>query len=114
MKVLAQSEIEHDIMRVVDEIEAQTHTYADVAHDAAVREADYKLRVARGIVALASTEARMTAVEKQARAELQAAEELREWKIADARLRSCKESLLSLRARMDALRSLSANVRAQT
>jgi len=114
VRVLTQGEIEADIMRVADEIEEQTHVYADVAHDAAVREADYKLRVARAIVSLSASEARMTAAEKQARADVQAAEELREWKIADARLKATKESLLSLRARMDALRSLSANVRSQT
>ncbi len=113
MKVLTQAEIENEILRVTNELEQQTYTFADVADLAATAEADYKLRYARAVVTL-STQSKMTAADKAARAELAAAEQLREWKVADARLKSTKEALLSLRARLDALRSLSANVRAQT
>lgn len=114
MRVLTQAEIESQIVDVTDALDEQTHIFAEVAERAAVAEADYKLRFARAVVMLSGDGSRMTAAEKQARAEIAAAEELRIWKIADAELRSTKEALLSLRARMDALRSLSANVRAQT
>ena len=57
---------------------------------------------------------KLTAAEKQARAELHAADELRVWKINEARRGASKEALLSLRARLDALRTLSATLRSQT
>lgn len=114
MRVLSQAEIEAQILEVTDALDEQTHIFGDVADRAAVAEADYKLRYARAVVMLSGDASKMTAAEKQARAEVAAAEELRAWKIADAELRSTKEALLTLRARMDALRSLSANVRAQT
>ena len=114
MRVLTQSEIESEMMTVTDSLDETTHEFAVIADLAATAEADYKLRYARAVVTLSSDTMKITAAEKAARAEIASAAELREWKIADARLRSTKEALLSLRARLDALRSLSANVRAQT
>lgn len=112
--LLNRAQIEHEILRVSDALDEQTHVYAEVSNLAASSEADYKLRFARAVVTLSSTQSRMTAPEKQARAEIAAAEELRLWKIAEARRQATKETLLSLRARLDALRTLNASVRVQT
>lgn len=112
---LTQGEVEEQILDLCDAMERETHAYDEVAHAAAVAEADYKLRLSRALISIANSgPARITAAERQARAEVTAAEELRIWKITEARRAACKESLLSLRARLDALRSLSANIRAQT
>jgi len=114
VRVLAQVEIENEILAVLDALEDQTHLYDRLAADAASAEADYKLAYARSVVRLSDSQARMTAPEKQARAELYAADELRAWKVLEARRGATKEALLSVRARLDALRSLSANVRHQS
>lgn len=111
---LTQGQIEDEILNVSDALEAGTAQFADVADLAATCEADYKLSYARAFVGLSSTQSKMTAPERQARSELHAAAELRAWKIAEARRLSSKESLLSLRARLDALRTVSANIRSQT
>lgn len=114
MRILTQGQIEQQIMEVAEALEEQTHLYADLADAAAVAEADYKLSYARAVVSMAAQPLKLTAPEKSARAELSAAQELREWKLADARLKSTKEALVALRSRLDALRTLGANVRAQT
>jgi len=112
MKQLTQGEVEAQILQAVEALEESTENYAILSDEAATAEADYKLRHARAIVTLSDVKA--TAAEKGARADLTSAEELRAWKIAEARRQASKEHLLSLRARLDALRSLSANIRAQT
>lgn len=114
IELLNRGQVESQIMAVSDALEEQTEVYADISARAADAEADYKLRFARAVVSLSDKAARMTAPEKQARAEIAAAEELRVWKITEARRQATKESLLSLRARLDALRTLNASIRVQT
>lgn len=111
---LAQADIEHDIFDVAKALEAETDQYASLSDLAARSEADYKLKFARAVLAVSATQAKMPVAEKEARAEVSSAEELRVWKINEARRQASKEALLSLRARLDALRSLLASVRAQT
>jgi hypothetical protein len=115
MRVLTQGEVERDIMTVVDALDSQTTRYAELAEHAAVTEADWKLAYARAIVNLSAVQSvKMTAAEKQARAEDHCGDSFRLWKIAEARRNATKEALLSLRAKLDALRSVSANIRTQT
>lgn len=114
MRVLAQVEIENEIVACLDALERETDRYDRLATDAASAEADYKLAYAKAVIVLSDSASRMTAAEKQARAEVHAGDPLRAWKVLEARRGATKEALLSLRARLDALRSLSANVRAQT
>ncbi len=113
-RILSQGEVEEQILAVSDAIEAEVHRYSGLADAAASAEADYKLRYAETVVRIADSQARMSIPERAARAELEAATELRRFKIMEARRQASKESLLSLRARLDALRSLSANIRAAT
>lgn len=114
-RLLTQGEVEEQIVAISDAMEHETARYAAIADAAATAEADYKLRVSRALIAIANSgPTRITAAERQARAEITAAEELRIWKITEARRQACKEALLTLRARLDALRSLSANIRSQT
>lgn len=111
---LVQVDIEHDISDIAKALEAETEQYAQVSDIAARSEADYKLKFARAVVTISATQAKMPVAEKEARAEVSSAQELRVWKISEARRQASKEALLSLRARLDALRSLLASVRAQT
>lgn len=113
-RILSQGEVEDQILNISDAIETETERYAGLADAAASAEADYKLRYAETVVRIADSHGRMSIPERAARAELAAAEELRRYKIMEARRQASKEALLSLRARLDALRSLSANIRAAT
>lgn len=113
-RLLTQGDVEEQILAVSDAIEAEVYRYAGLADAAAEAEADYKLRYARALVRYADSSLKMSIPERNARAELDAAQELRTYRLMDARRQASKESLLSLRARLDALRSLSANIRATT
>lgn len=112
--LLTQGDIEHSIVALSDQLEEQTYMYAQLSDEAAEAEADYKLEAGRLLIGIASSGVKMTAPERQARVDVGCSESFRSWKLAEARRQSCKEALLSLRARIDAQRSLAANVRHQT
>lgn len=111
MKLLNQGQVESMILEICDALDGATDTYSQIADRAASAEADYKLRLARAVVMLANSDSKMTALERQSRAELAAAEELRKWKTVEASRQATKEHLLSLRGRLDALRTLNASIR---
>lgn len=115
MKVLTQHDVEHLIVRLGDELEEETYRYAKLSDAAAEHEADYKLKAGRLLLTLAAdSTTKLTAAEKQARVDVGSTDEYRAWKIAEARRQASREALLSLRARLDATRTLSANIRHQT
>lgn len=101
-------------MAMSTELETLTEDFADLAVEAATTEADYKHRFASRMVRLADSNQKMTAPIRHAMADLEASEELRARLIAEARRNACREGMLSLRHRIDAMRTLAANVRAQT
>jgi hypothetical protein len=114
-RLLTQGEIEANIADLSSLLEEQTYLYASQSEVAATTEADYKIRLAKAIVAFASDPTiKMTQHERQARCDLHCAAEFRDWKLAEAQRQSTKEALLSLRSRLDAMRTLSANVRHAT
>ena len=113
-RILTQGDIEQSILALCDELEEETYRYAELADLAAEAEADYKEKASRTFVAIANMDVKMTAGEKSARVDEMTCQELRIFKINEARRHASKEALLSLRARLDALRTLSANVRHQT
>lgn len=114
MTLLTQGQVERSLLAIADELERQTYVYARQSSEAAEAEADYKIARSRAYVVLVGKYPKMTVSERDMRAELQSAEQLRKWKLLEAQRQSTKEALLSLRARLDALRSLSANIRHQT
>lgn len=114
MKMLTQGDIERMIVSLCDALEDETYAYSDLSDKAAETEADYKYEAARIVVALSADGHKMTALERQARVDLKCADQFRAWKIAEARRQASKEALQSIRARLDATRTLSANVRHQT
>lgn len=114
LRLLTQGDIERNIIALSDQLEEQTYMYSRLSDEAAEAEADYKLEAGRQLIGLIASGSKMTAQEKQARVDVGCSQTFRDWKIAEARRQSCKEALLSLRARIDAQRSLAANVRHQT
>ena len=113
-RLLTQGEIEHHIVALSQSIEDETYRYAELGDVAAEAEADYKLKQARMFIVIAENQSKMTVQERQARVDLHANDEFRTWKVQEARRQASKESLLSLRARLDAMRTLSASLRHQT
>lgn len=114
-KPITPVDIEYQILDICDAIETETEQYAQLSELAANAEAKYKFVYAKSLVDMAAHHpSKMTVQEKQARADLISNDEFRVFKIAEARRISSKEALLSLRARLDALRTLSANIRHQT
>jgi hypothetical protein len=115
-RLLTQGEIEQRIMAHAAELAEETERYSVVAENAATAEADYKQAYAIALVHVANETAdrKTSAADREAHAQIATGDKLRVWKITDARLRASKESLTSIRTSMDALRTLSANVRAQT
>lgn len=114
-KPITPIDIEYQILDICDAMEAETEQYAQLSEQAANSEAKYKFTYARALVDMAASHStKMTVQERQARADLIANDDFRVFKINEARRVSSKEALLSLRARLDALRTLSASVRHQT
>ena len=118
LRPLSQVEIEAAIMAVVAEMETLTEEYAGISDDEAEAENAYKRRKFRAVITLSErstlADGRKPTVDwREAQAETIAADEADTYRLAQARLRSTKEALLTKRARLDALRSLAANVRGQ-
>lgn len=109
---LSQPEVESLLLDLGDRLETETEDYADACDDAATAEVAYKAANARAIVLLSSQ--KMTAQEREARALLRCEAEHKTHRLALARQVRTKELLVTIRTRMDALRTISANVRGQT
>ena len=113
-RLLTQGEVESHILAISETLEAETYRYAELSEAAAIGEADYKFVAARKSVDLSQSSNKMTVGERQSHVDIQCAVEFRAWKLAEAVRQSSKEALLSLRSRLDALRTLSANIRSMT
>jgi hypothetical protein len=106
---LSQLEVEREIMRLSKTL---TEITADVAHAAteqARTEVDYKLTHTKAW--LMQRNEGGTVPEKEARALHQAAKQFEDMMMAQAVYRACQESGRNVRAQLDALRSVNANVR---
>lgn len=111
-QVLTQHEVEQSIVQISDELARLTEEYASLAESAAEAEADYRHRYFTTIIRLKDTaSARLTDKEAEARATVAAAAELRTYKLTGARLDAAKQALTTHRTRLDALRTLNANLR---
>ena len=111
---LVQAEVEELLFRLGAELEQGTEVYEKVAEERAIAEADYKERYWVALVRIVDSDQgpRRTAAQRDAMAGLAAKEEWRRFKLLEAREKSAQQHLISLRARMDSLRTVSANVRA--
>ena len=106
---MSQGAIEEELMRLSNMLEEETSKFAILAEDKAKKEARFKVEWAKSFLAASGT-----VKDRESMAEYQNATELYDLKIADALERAKREKLFSLRESMGALRTLAANVRAQT
>lgn len=113
-RLLTQGEIEASILQIDGALDTATHEFADLSEAAARAEADYKQAAATEMVRLANSDRKMTVSEREARVDQLTADEFAIYRIADARVRAAREGLHSYRARLDALRTISANIRSLT
>lgn len=115
---LTQGEIESMILDRIDMLEEATFAYRDALIDAVNADADYELARGRVMMGLANAMTpggkSLTVADRQARCDVMTTTEYRKAKLAEAVRNSLREAMLSHRTTIDALRTLSANVRAQT
>jgi hypothetical protein len=106
---ISQVEIESEIVRLLDMMEAETEAFEVLAVDAAKKEAKYKKNWAGAYIS-----AKGSIKEREAWADYQMDVESMDSKVAEALVKAKREKLSSLRTSVDALRTLNANVRAMT
>lgn len=105
---ISQVDVEEEIIRLMDLLEEETEAFERLAEDGAKKEALFKANWAKEYLA-----GKGSIKEREAWADYKLSSESYDWKIADALVRSKREKLISLRTSLDALRTLSANVRHQ-
>lgn len=108
-KPISQVEIEEEIIRLTSLLEEETEAFEQLAQHGAEREAMYKSSWAKEYLA-----AKGSIKEREAWADYKLESLIYDHKIAEALVKSKREKLSSLRTSIDALRTLAANVRAQT
>lgn len=123
---LSQVEVEKALLDEVDRLEALTNGghdpetgeeltgYDDACRAAAEAEVDWKVGFAEGMILQAGRASKERRDLQEARVTQTKKDLLRAYKITEAVRNSHKEALTSSRARIDALRTIAANVRAQT
>lgn len=104
------------IIAVLDDLESATTAYGVALRKSNASEADYRLAFAQAAVRLSdgAVPGKMTVATREAHALLQSRHEYQAWMIDSAVADSSRQLLYSLRAKLDALRTLNANVRALT
>jgi hypothetical protein len=107
---LTQGHVENEILRLVALLEDRTEELAGYAREAAEAEAEHKRLYA--VHFLEQQEG--TDAKKKYVADVATSPAFTRRKLAEAVYESCKQSILSLRAQIDSLRTVSANIRAQT
>ncbi len=105
---ISQIEIETEIMRMMEMLEEETEAFERLAEDGAKKEALYKSNWAKEYLS-----AKGSIKEREAWADYKLADQVFDFKIAEALVKSKREKLTSIRTSMDALRSLNTNVRMQ-
>jgi hypothetical protein len=106
---VTQVDLETEIMRICDRMERDIDLLVTLSAKRADAEADYRHRHA---VALVTQEGKVPVATKDAVAHLKATDEFRAWKLLEAQEKATQQSLLASRSRLDAIRTICANVRA--
>jgi hypothetical protein len=105
---ISQIDIEKELVRLMDILERETEQFETLALDHAKKEALYKTNWAKEYLS-----AKGSIKEREAWADYKMDQQSFEYKCAEALVKSKREKLSSVRASMDAIRTLNANVRAQ-
>ena len=112
--MIVQGQIEEQILVLVDELEKTTDVFATCIEETARADVAYKRSYSIALAKRASDFPKETVAVREAKVITATIEELAVSKILGAKEKAVKEKLISLRSQLDALRTLSANVRAQT
>lgn len=110
---LTQADVEQLILDLTDALADATEAFRDLCDAVALAEMDYKHAHHRAVVDLASG-AKMTADVRKSTAWLRSENAERAYATLAAAKEAHKEHLRSLTTRVEALRTISANVRSQT
>ena len=119
--VLSQAEIEHMIVDTAESLELLVEEYAAISEAAGVSEVDFKREQALTVIHQIDNPPldaydkprKMLAAERDARVEVECNDARRAAAIAASRREVARESMNTHRTRIDALRTLAANVRYQ-
>ncbi|MBM4076039.1 MAG: hypothetical protein FJ267_10380 [Planctomycetes bacterium] len=95
-------------MRLMEMLEEETESFETLATDCAKKEGLMKANWAKEYLS-----AKGSIKEREAWADYKLSDEVYGYKIAEALVKAKREKLLSVRASLDALRTLNANVRVQ-
>lgn len=106
---ISQVEVEEEILRLTGLLEDETENFEVLAQDGAIKDATMKSSWAKEYLG-----AKGSIREREAWADYKLEDLIMQHKIAEALVKSKRERLHSLRTSIDALRTLAANVRAQT
>ena len=113
-RMVHQSDIEAEILRLSGLLEEATGELATASENAAHGEADYRVAYARAYLTHRPKYDKLTDKIREAEATVECEKELTTYKVAAARQLALQEKCRQLRAQLDAVRTLSANVRGQT
>lgn len=119
---LSQVEVEAELLDQVEHLEALTNGdedlgivgYDQVCEAAADAEVEWKLAFAREMLTQANRGSKERRDLQESRATTIHAEAFRAYKLRGAQKDAAKEALVTTRTKIDALRTIAANVRAQT
>ncbi len=109
---LTQVEIEDSIVQLCDELEIECERFAAVSQERAIAESEYKERFWVSIVKLMDSPTYKTAGQREAAANLWAKGEWRKYKLLEAQEKATQQKMMMLRTRLEAVRTIAANVRA--
>lgn len=110
---MAQLEVEAEIRRLSNELTAQTEENAKAAEDAAAADVAYDLAHARALLGTEKVRdgEKLLSAEREAIAILAVEGEYTDARMTEAIYRATRERGTNLRAQLDALRTIAANVR---
>lgn len=106
---ISQVEVENKILELVEKMEEATEDYAHLMEKASDAESHYKAEHAKAYL-----RAQGAVKEREATADVACEDLLFQFKTAEALAKSRHQSLLTIRTALDGLRTIAANVRAQT
>lgn len=109
MNTLTQIDLETEMMRICSRMETDIDLLADLSTQRAEAESAYKYKYSRALI---ETTEKMAVAIKDALAHLRASDDFRQWKLLEGREKATQQSLIASRSRLDAMRTICANVRA--
>jgi hypothetical protein len=113
--IVEPSWVEREIVRLSKLLEDATDALGEAAQQHANAEADYRFAYARAFLgAKAGGDDRLTDRIREHQSNLTTTDEFRARRIAEAKQLHLQEKCRQLRAQLDAVRTLSANIRVQT